>query len=46
VVKEQTVEERLKNARLTKYARSLRRNQTDAERKFWEQVRSRRQYGI
>ena len=46
MVKEQTVEERLKNARLTKYARALRHNQTDAERKFWEQVRNRRLAGL
>jgi very-short-patch-repair endonuclease len=46
VVKEQTVEDRLKNARLQKYARELRHNQTDAEHKFWEQVRNRRLVGI
>jgi very-short-patch-repair endonuclease len=46
VVKEQTVEDRLKNARLQKYARALRHNQTDAERKLWEQVRNRRLAGF
>ena len=46
MVKEQTVEDRLKNVRLRKYARALRHNQTDAERKFWEQVRNRRLAGL
>ena len=46
MVKEQTVENRLKNVRLQKYARALRHNQPDAERKFWEQVRNRRLAGL
>src|ERR1700679_2340030 len=46
VVKEQTVEDRLKNAGQQKYARELRHNLTDAERKFWEQVRNRRLAGF
>jgi very-short-patch-repair endonuclease len=35
VVKDQTVEDRLRNSRLQKYARELRQNQADAEHKFW-----------
>jgi hypothetical protein len=42
VVEEQTVENRLKNARLGKCARELRHNQTDTERDFREQIRNRR----
>jgi hypothetical protein len=46
VVKDQTVEDRLRNSRLQKYARELRHNQTDAEHKFWKQVRNRRLAGL
>jgi very-short-patch-repair endonuclease len=46
MVKGQTVEGRLRNARLHIYARELRHDQTDAERKFWEQLRNRRLAGF
>jgi very-short-patch-repair endonuclease len=46
VVKEQTVEGRLHDAKYRNFAKRLRRDQTDAESVFWYNVRSRRLAGF
>ncbi len=45
VVKEQTFENRIANGKHRRFAKGLRRGQTDAERAFWYQVRDRRLAG-
>ena len=46
MVTERTLKERRKRAPLRAFARDLRREQTDAERKFWWKVRDRRLGGF